>query len=271
MASSRLDIFLKAGELKAHLDMRDGIDGGVDSTQRGIPYYIERINDLARALVVEINKVHVQGWSDNPLGSRTGIKFFDDFDVGTVVYLGADGDPLVPQPTDPYDPLIASAIYEVNEDLISNITAKNIMISLDIQDNAFNIAASSSKIGLADKGEPIELQRHNNENMKKLYALFGRTNFTVQGRPIGSFDEFGTTIRFDVGNTLHTAKQAAETSRILTHAANNQRTAVAGVSLDEEMVGLVKYNHAYNGASRVITAMDDALDRLINGTGRVGL
>jgi len=37
------------------------------------------------------------------------------------------------------------------------------------------------------------------------------------------------------------------------------------------MTNLIKYNHAYNGASRVITAMDDLLDRLINGTGRVGL
>jgi flagellar hook-associated protein 1 FlgK len=109
-----------------------------------------------------------------------------------------------------------------------------------------------------------------------MYDLFRRTGITVFNDPtlrrdVGSFDDYGTTIRFDVGNTLHSAKQTGETSRILTLAADNQRTSVAGVSLDEEMVGLVKYNHAYNGAARVITAMDDALDRLINGTGRVGL
>jgi flagellar hook-associated protein 1 FlgK len=46
---------------------------------------------------------------------------------------------------------------------------------------------------------------------------------------------------------------------------------VSGVSLDEEMTSLMKYQHAYSGAARVITAMDEALDRLINGTGRVGL
>jgi len=271
--SARIDMSLTGGELKSHIDMRDGIDGGVDSTQRGIPYYIERVNDLARALVIEINRVHVTGWSDHPDGSRTGIKFFDDSGIGTVIYLDEDGEDLVPQPSDPDDPAIFGARYHIdpNDPAIRGITAKNIMLSLDIQDSAFNIAASSKKLGLAGEGDPTELQRHNNENIRKLYALFGRTNFTVQGRPIGSFDEFGTTIRFDVGNTLSTAQQAAETSRILLLAANNQRTAVAGVSLDEEMVGLVKYNHAYNGASRVITAMDDALDRLINGTGRVGL
>jgi len=37
------------------------------------------------------------------------------------------------------------------------------------------------------------------------------------------------------------------------------------------MTNLIKYQHAYSGASRVVTAMDEALDRLINGTGRVGL
>jgi len=107
--------------------------------------------------------------------------------------------------------------------------------------------------------------------MRALYDLFAKTTITVNGRQIGSLDEYCTTVRFDVGVTMHTAEQAKETCRILALAADNQRTAIAGVSLDEEMVGLVRYNHAYNGAARVITAMDDALDRLINGTGRVGL
>ena len=91
------------------------------------------------------------------------------------------------------------------------------------------------------------------------------------GVGIGSFDSYVTTIRFDVGNTLSFAKKAAETANVLTISAENQRLSVAGVSLDEEMVNLVKYQHAYSGAARVITAMDEALDRLINNTGRVGL
>ena len=281
LSGARLDMSrIKGGELKAHMDMRDERDGGIDSTKRGIPYYIEKINDMARALVVEINSVHVQGWSDHPEHSRTGIMFFDDgfaeFGIQTVFFLDADGNEL-PEPVDPDDPAIASAIYYIDMDsaeaqeALMSITAKSIALSQQIVDSPYNIAAASTRIGRADDGTPIELQRHNNENMRDLYKLFSRTDFSVMGRPIGGFDEYATTIRFDVGNTLHTAKQAAETSRILSLAAENQRTAIAGVSLDEEMVGLVRYNHAYNGASRVITAMDDLLDRLINGTGRVGL
>ncbi|MDR2599758.1 MAG: hypothetical protein LBC73_05725, partial [Oscillospiraceae bacterium] len=144
-----------------------------------------------------------------------------------------------------------------------------------IIDNAFNIAASSERIGRAGEGDSEELQAGNNENINRLYQIFTKTNIRImvngQERDIGGFDDYGTVIRFDLANTLHTAEQMAETARLLTLAANNQRTAIAGVSLDEEMVSLVKYQHAYSGASRVITVMDDMLDRLINGTGRVGL
>jgi len=252
--------------------MRDGLGGGVDTSNRGVPYYIEMINDLARALVLEVNTIHASGWTDNPNGSRTGVLFFEDFGLGSIVYTHVDGYEFVP--VGPDDPNIASAVYILDRDdpELSRITARNITLSADVIASAFNIAASSEAIGRpANGGKSDQLQRGNNENANRLYDLFRETGITIQGRDIGSFDEYCTTIRFDVGNTLYTAKQAAETARILKHAANNQRTAIAGVSLDEEMVGLVKYNHAYNGAARVITQMDDALDRLINGTGRVGL
>jgi flagellar hook-associated protein 1 len=44
----------------------------------------------------------------------------------------------------------------------------------------------------------------------------------------------------------------------------------SGVSLDEENVNLLMFQHAYNGAARVMTAVDEMLDTLINRTGLVG-
>jgi len=52
--------------------------------------------------------------------------------------------------------------------------------------------------------------------------------------------------------------------------AKNRQLSVAGVSLDEENVNLLTYQHAYQGAARVMTAIDEMLDTLINGMGRVG-
>jgi len=321
LEGAKLDIrTVGGGELRSHFDMRDGFGGGIDSRDKGIPYYIDMVNNLARAMLQEINSQHIQGWSDHPDGSATNILFFDtdalidpatglavslksyiryyDENGGLIDLSTAFGPPL----NDPAHPDfdenalrdvliglgmdIGSKRLEIPPEILSQVTAKNITLSKDISDSAYNIAASSVEIGrpndVGDSGDPVELQRGNNVNMNLLYGLFRKTGITVDvddpknpgttvRRDIGSFDDYGTTIRFDVGNTLHTAKQAGETSRILTLAANNQRTSVAGVSLDEEMTGLVKFNHAYNGAARVITQMDDALDRLINGTGRVGL
>jgi flagellar hook-associated protein 1 FlgK len=42
------------------------------------------------------------------------------------------------------------------------------------------------------------------------------------------------------------------------------------VSLDEENVSLLANQHAYQAAARVMTAVDEALDVLINRTGLVG-
>lgn len=51
----------------------------------------------------------------------------------------------------------------------------------------------------------------------------------------------------------------------------DSRDAVSGVSETEEGINMLTYQNWYNASSRMMTAMDDALDRLINNTGRVGL
>ena len=72
-----------------------------------------------------------------------------------------------------------------------------------------------------------------------------------------------------------TASRSA-TSRVDAHRTRaHQRTHPAavrapGVDLDEENVNLLSYQHAYQGAARVLTAVDEMLDTLINRVGRVG-
>ena len=294
---------LTGGELKAHIDIRDGMGNGVDSFQRGIPFFVEQMNDLARALVQEINEIHTKGWSDNPLGSETNVHFFairdENGEVHNVGEWALDGIPptllaghpdfdqddrgawfntITGEPIDLNSPEFIFHIPGTNGITLDQVTARNVVLSEAISESPFNIAASDVMIIRAggDDGGSENLQRGNNENMRRLHALFAKTSIvlfrgTDEERHIGGFDEFATRIRFEVGNTMHSAEQMAATSRVLTLAADNQRTAIAGVSLDEEMVGLVRFQHAFNGAARVITAMDDALDRIINAMGRVGL
>lgn len=46
---------------------------------------------------------------------------------------------------------------------------------------------------------------------------------------------------------------------------------VSGVSVNEEAADSMRYQKAYDAMSRVMTVLDDLLDKLINGTGRAGL
>ena len=48
------------------------------------------------------------------------------------------------------------------------------------------------------------------------------------------------------------------------------RDSVTGVNLDEEVMNLMRYQQSYSAAARLMTVMDEALDKLINNTGVVG-
>jgi flagellar hook-associated protein 1 FlgK len=53
--------------------------------------------------------------------------------------------------------------------------------------------------------------------------------------------------------------------------AEDRRTSVAGVSLDEEMSNMIRFQRGYQASARTMSTLDEMLDTLINRTGRVGL
>ncbi len=62
-----------------------------------------------------------------------------------------------------------------------------------------------------------------------------------------------------------------EAQIVMVNSVENDRLAVMGVSLDEEMAKMQVYQSAYQASARIFTVVDSMLDTLINGTGRVGL
>lgn len=50
----------------------------------------------------------------------------------------------------------------------------------------------------------------------------------------------------------------------------NSKDSVSGVYMDEEVMNLMRYQQSYNAAARLMTTLDELLDRLITGTGVVG-
>jgi flagellar hook-associated protein 1 FlgK len=57
---------------------------------------------------------------------------------------------------------------------------------------------------------------------------------------------------------------------VITTQVDAARESVAGVNIDEEMTNMLSFQHAYSAASRMVTAIDQTLDTLINRTGLVG-
>lgn len=220
---------LSGGELKGHLELRDN---DVNDNP-GIPYFIEQLNKLARALVQEINAVHQQGYT-HPSGTLGSVNNVDFFDV-------SGG--------------------------INSITAGNLKLSKDILDSVWNIACSSTEI---DLNSADTAKAGNQENSKLLSALIDSTKLINNSQGVSSFNGYILSMVAEYAGTANHSKTQTSTLGTKVLSIDNNRTSVSGVSLDEEMTSLIRYQHAYQGASRVITAMDEALEMLINRMGLVG-
>jgi flagellar hook-associated protein 1 FlgK len=73
-----------------------------------------------------------------------------------------------------------------------------------------------------------------------------------------------------IGSDSRQASEMATNEALVVDHLKNRRESVSGVSLDEEATDMIRFQRAYQAATRVITAMDEMLDVLINRTGAVG-
>jgi flagellar hook-associated protein 1 FlgK len=74
-----------------------------------------------------------------------------------------------------------------------------------------------------------------------------------------------------IGADVRTATSANTTANSVLASITAQRQTVSGVSMDEEMANMIRFQRGYQAAARALTTMDEMLDTLINSTGRVGM
>jgi flagellar hook-associated protein 1 FlgK len=94
-------------------------------------------------------------------------------------------------------------------------------------------------------------------------ALFALRGGTVDQTYAGLVQAIGA-------DTAQATTNQETTDRVL-GSLTEQRQSVSGVSMDEEMANMVRFQRGYQAAARALTTMDEMLDTLINSTGRVGL
>jgi flagellar hook-associated protein 1 FlgK len=74
-----------------------------------------------------------------------------------------------------------------------------------------------------------------------------------------------------IGSDAQDASRSLANATLLADSLENRRESVSGVSLDEEMTNLLRYQRGFQAASRALNAMDELIDVIVNRMGRVGL
>jgi flagellar hook-associated protein 1 FlgK len=85
-----------------------------------------------------------------------------------------------------------------------------------------------------------------------------------------SFSIFLGSVVAELGVEGETAIKMKSNNELLKFQVDNERERIKGVSLDEEMSNLIKYQQAFNASARVITAVDEMIQRVIDRLGIVG-
>ncbi len=95
--------------------------------------------------------------------------------------------------------------------------------------------------------------------------------FDVNGQILRfTFDDFVNDYVTELGSEVAFYSGRFEASSTITTYTLDQRDSISAVSADEETSNMLLYSQSYNAISRVMTTMDEALDKLINSTGLVG-
>lgn len=93
----------------------------------------------------------------------------------------------------------------------------------------------------------------------------------VAGLRGGTADQAYASLVSRIGNDVREAARQEGNAKLLLDAVQDRRDSTSGVSLDEEMSNLIRFQRGYQASARAMSTLDEMLDVLINRTGRVGL
>ncbi len=232
---------LGSGTLQGTLDLLNK-SGDFDGTDfKGIGYYEKALNSLVDTFAKEFNKL-------NQVKDDTG-----------AVIPGKE------------NPLF------VTTDGSTNFTASNIKIADEWANGTYGITASNEYVVIdKDKGTTA------NENILKMVKLLESKSIefsvpvTVNSTTnnikfyTGNFHDCFANLEATLGIDYKATKTMLQNQISVLNETSNNRDAISGVQLDEEGMDLLHYNQSYSAAARFMTTLDEALDKLINGTGVVG-
>ncbi len=278
---NEVEVNPQGGELKGIMEVRD----------TEIPNYLDKVDDMAKGLEKQFNKKHSNGFD---LNGDTGNDFFqinnsyDRASRGIEVHsdIKADGGiNKIAAGNFSEDPDVASAAIKNSANIDSSKYYKAKISEGTTHDFDYEIVNTDTDTvvdsGSINKGNEVDLSA--SEGFELTINKTGETNINFNKNPgngnnASSLAEAinqdkvlnGTTITDNyqalistVGVNAQRADQMKSSQQDLVKQLGNIKESVSGVSLDEEMANMVKYQQGYNAAAKLITKTDEMLQTLM--------
>ena len=119
-----------------------------------------------------------------------------------------------------------------------------------------DLVADSSLVAAGDTSDPGD--------NRTAIDIAGLQNATfLIGGDTQTFDDYYSMLVSNVGIDVRDASRNYDYQYSVASQLENYRESISGVSLDEEMVNLIRFEQAYNAAAKLITTVDEMLDTLI--------
>ncbi|MFP3982619.1 MAG: flagellar hook-associated protein FlgK [Desulfurivibrionaceae bacterium] len=134
--------------------------------------------------------------------------------------------------------------------------AGNIETNEQVADNLEHLAAGQ----VDDDGQ---IFKGDSENALAISNIREKEAVHFTGSSDDSLDGHYNNLVADIGSKTRTLERDQEHQQLVSNQLNELRDATSGVSLDEEMSNLIKFQHAYSAASKLISTSDEMLRNLL--------
>lgn len=219
---------------------------------QGIPYYLAQMNEWVRTFSQNVNDILNNGYDaygNSGYDLLTADHSTDDkqYEFGAGIRLDGAHTGTFNQADNATDDPTKSSYYWM--------TAGNFNVNYSFVNDADLLATRNVKDNGVDDYSTLE----------DLYGMFSDKNqMSFRGC---SANEFLECILSDIALNASQANTFTTSYTSIGTAINNQRISISGVDEDDEAVNLVKYQNAYNLASKMIQTLTEVYDRLILYTG----
>ncbi len=231
-AKNILDL-TKSGKLGAVLSI-----GGHNNEDICIQSFIDKLNGLANEFANAFNNLQLK----------------EDAGPPPMVSAYSNGNTLIKAT----NPLFVNS----SDGTTTNITAANISLSEGIIGNPQQIACAYVEATDDTTWEIVDNQAIGNN--KTAQAFYDTRNYKNPLFGSKTFEEFIIDIASDIGTKVERVNTNLEVAKTTFEASNTQRQSVIGVSMEEELTDLVRFQRAYEAAARVFSTSSEILQVLVN-------